>query len=105
MWLRITSRFPVGFVEKPLIVKHGGHKDQLSLKYKTMDYWRVKALLPFLQSLSITESERREVSRTLIEKCRILLKGYEKHKNLKNRKEIQSILSLAQSTCFKGLEA
>jgi len=30
MWLRITSKYPVLFVDKPLIVKRGGHEDQLS---------------------------------------------------------------------------
>ena len=97
LWLRVTSRFPVGFVQQPLIVKHGGHSDQLSQKYKAMDYWRIKALQPFLQDPFITEKERGEVQITLIKKCQILLKGYEKYKNLKNREETLNILSLAKS--------
>ena len=68
LWLRITSRFPIGFIRKPLIIKHGGHPDQLSQKYKAMDYWRVKALKPFLKNPFITEKEREEVRKTLIKK-------------------------------------
>ena len=98
LWLRVTSRFPVGFVEKPLIIKHGGHRDQLSRKYKAMDYWRVKALEPFLRSSLITEEERKIVRKVLIKKCQILLRGYEKHKNLQNRKEVKYILNLAKTT-------
>lgn len=98
LWLRITSRFPVGFVEKPLIVKHGGHGDQLSQKYKAMDYWRVKALKPFLQSSLITEEERKIVCKVLIRKCQILLKGYEKYKNLQNKEEVKYILNLTKNT-------
>ena len=97
LWLRITSRFSVGFVKKPLIIKHGGHPGQLSQKYKAMDYWRIKALKPFLTDSVITEEEREEVQQTLIKKCQILLKGYEKHKNLKNREEILNILSFAEN--------
>ena len=97
LWLRITSRFSVGFLQKPLIIKHGGHSGQLSQKYKAMDYWRIKALKPFLQSALITEEERAAVRKTLIQKCRILLRGYEKHKNFKNKEETLNILSLAES--------
>ena len=41
LWLRITCKYPVGFVTEPVIKKYGGHEDQLSHKYKAMDYWRV----------------------------------------------------------------
>ena len=98
LWLRITSRFPVGFVQKPLIIKHGGHSNQLSQKYKAMDYWRIKALKPFLQSPFITEQERGKVRKILIKKCQILLRGYEKHKNFKNKEETLHIFSLAKSS-------
>ena len=100
LWLRITSRFSVGFVQKPLIIKHGGHFDQLSQKYKAMDYWRIKALKPFLQNPFITEQEKEEVRKVLIKKCQILLRGYEKHKNFKNRKETLNILSLAKGSAL-----
>ncbi len=30
MWLRITSSYPVLFIDMPFIIKRGGHKDQLS---------------------------------------------------------------------------
>lgn len=98
LWLRITSRFSVGFLQKPLIIKHGGHLNQLSQKYKAMDYWRIKALKPFLQSALITEEERDAVRKILIQKCQILLRGYEKHKNFKNREETLHILSLAKNS-------
>lgn len=100
LWLRITSHFSVGFVQKPLIIKHGGHSNQLSQKHKAMDYWRIKALQPFLQSALITEEEREAVRKILIQKCHILLRGYEKHKNFKNREETLNILSLAENSNF-----
>ena len=30
MWLRVTARYPVGLLREPLLVKYGGHPDQLS---------------------------------------------------------------------------
>jgi len=33
LWLRICARMPVGFVETPLVRKHGGHRDQLSRRF------------------------------------------------------------------------
>lgn len=71
MWLRITSRFEVGLLNEPLVIKHGGHDDQLSMKFKAMDYWRVKALMPFLKSAVARES--------VVKRCEILLAGYEKY--------------------------
>ncbi len=91
LWLRITSRYEVGFVDKPLLIKHGGHEDQLSEKYFAMDYWRVKALYPYLKDENLSQEERQEVKTTLIAKCEILLKGYKKHNNLENQKEVESI--------------
>ena len=79
------------FLDEPLVFKHGGHGDQLSEKYFAMDYWRVKALYPFLKNSHLSLEERREVKRELIRKSKILLKGYEKHQNFKNQKEIQTL--------------
>ena len=90
-WLRLTSRYEVGFLDSTLVRKYGGHSDQLSKKYSAMDYWRVKALVPFLKDEKLSLLERDKVKQTLIEKTQILLTGYKKHKNFKNYAEIKSI--------------
>lgn len=91
LWLRLTSHYDVGFLDEPLLIKHGGHKDQLSKKYFAMDYWRVKALLPYLKQSHLSLEEKQEVQESLVKKIKILLKGYEKHKNFKHKKEIEGI--------------
>ena len=56
LWLRILTKYPIGFVEDECIIKYGGHEDQLSTKYKAMDHYRVKTfqkLLPKRESLSL----------------------------------------------------
>lgn len=49
LWLRITARYPVGFLPEPLTVKRGGHADQLSTKLDTMDRYRLDALEKILK--------------------------------------------------------
>ena len=49
LWLRITRHEPVLFVDEPLIVKHGGHADQLS-RSTGLDKFRIKALVKLLDS-------------------------------------------------------
>ena len=99
LWLRITSRYEVGFLDEPLLIKNGGHTDQLSKKYFGMDYWRVKALYPYLQDKNLSPEEIQEVKQVIINKAKILLKGYNKHKNFKNKKEIEKIYKQALLSC------
>ena len=97
MWLRVTSRYSVGFVEEALVVKHGGHKDQLSRRYPAMDYWRVKALKAYLNDRKLSVEEREKVKEIITKKGKILLKGYDKYQNFKNKKEVESILEMVSS--------
>ena len=41
LWLRFCAFLPVLYLDKPQIVKYGGHKDQLSHKYWGMDRFRI----------------------------------------------------------------
>ena len=76
LWLRITSRYPVRFLQEPLIVKYGGHEDQLSRAFWGMDRFRVRALLKALESAGLTPLQRTWTRREIARKCRILEKGF-----------------------------
>ncbi len=76
LWLRLTLRHPVHFIEEKLIVKTGGHSDQLSRKYWGMDQFRVHAMEKILREPGISMEQKSWVLETLIEKCRILSCGY-----------------------------
>lgn len=78
LWLRIAKRFPFHFIEEKLIIKRGGHEDQLSRKYWGMDRWRVHALEKLLQENALNEVQRDWVMATFIEKCGILANGFGK---------------------------
>lgn len=95
LWLRISARHQVGFIEQPVVIKYGGHEDQLSRRYRAMDFYRARALVQFLESLDITEVERQHVIQTLIKKCGILIQGYRKHHNLTDLATVQGWLARA----------
>ncbi len=78
LWLRITKKFEVGYVDQPLLVKYGGHSDQLSRKYKAIDRFRITALAKSLNSDCLPLEHRKKTLETLIEKIEIYLGGARK---------------------------
>ena len=92
LWLKITSKYEVGLVDEFLINKYGGHADQLSTKFFAMDLYRVRALANILGIRTLSEQKKSEVIRVIREKCKILLKGYEKHENYKDYDEVKSLI-------------
>jgi len=79
--LRIALRFPYHFLPSPLIVKRGGHPDQLSKKYWGMDRWRVQALEKAL-ALAEKEEDKELIIAEIKKKCRILADGFMKRGRL-----------------------
>ena len=78
LWLRIAVRYPFKFLREKLILKRGGHKDQLSRKYWGMDRWRVYALDKLLRGDDLNMQQREWVTKMLINKSSILIQGFEK---------------------------
>ncbi|MBT5028488.1 MAG: glycosyltransferase [Nitrospina sp.] len=78
LWLRIAKQYPFHFIEEKLVVKRGGHEDQLSRKYWGMDRWRVVALHKLLQENKMNTEQKEWVVAMLIEKCGILINGFSK---------------------------
>lgn len=78
MWLRITCRYPVLFVDKPLIIKHGGHPDQLSRRFEGMDRFRIKSLAKILSMGVLTTEQRTFTLAVLRKKCAIYAQGARK---------------------------
>ncbi len=87
LWLRLSYDQKVGFIQDFIINKYGGHEDQLSSKYHSMDYWRIRALKKVL-SFPLSEEQKRQVEFEIAKKSKILLKGYRKHQNLENFDEV-----------------
>ena len=83
LWLRIAIRYQIGLIPEKLIVKTGGHADQLSRKYWGMDRFRVRALEKVLGE-DLTIGQRKLVLEEIVKKLAILSKGREKHNGLPN---------------------
>lgn len=94
LWLRISAICDIGFLSEELIIKHGGHSDQLSRQFHSMDLWRVRALVKHLDSKSLSPQEVAALGSSLKNKCEILIKGFEKHRNFENMDEVRGYLLL-----------
>ena len=90
--IRLAHRFPIHLIDLPLIVKRGGHADQLSRQFWGMDRFRVYALEKALM-LDLNPEQERLVRRELMKKCQILIQGF--HKRNK-RQEERKYLMLVQ---------
>jgi len=75
--IRVAHRYPVYLIQRPLIIKRGGHPDQLSHKLWGMDRYRIKALEKVL-SLGLRPQQEMLVKQEIVKKCQILIKGLEK---------------------------
>ncbi len=53
LWLRISAQFPIFLIDQPLVVKRGGHPDQLSRTTPALDRFRIQALVKILNSGAI----------------------------------------------------
>jgi glycosyltransferase involved in cell wall biosynthesis len=84
-WLRISARFPIFFINKKLIIKRGGHSDQLSNQSWGNDRFRVIALEKLLSEPYINQDEREMILQEMKKKCQILYRGF-----LKRGKEIEA---------------
>jgi len=94
LWLKICSREPVLYVEEKLLVKYGGHDDQLSRKHWGMDRFRVTALSNLVLTGALNVDQQTASKKMLIEKCHILLNGAEKRGNDSLKMEMEEMLSL-----------
>ena len=78
LWLRVCSRWPVLFVPERLVVKHGGHEDQLSSRVWGLDRYRIQALEKVLGSAALGTEDRQAAIDMLVDKIDIYAAGARK---------------------------
>ncbi len=71
LWLWIGCRHPLGLIAEALVVKRGGHGDQLSGSLPGLDRWRIKALEKILTSGRLSEVQSVQALAALRMKCRV----------------------------------
>ncbi len=74
MWLRISCRYPVYLIDTPLIIKRGGHADQLS-RSSGLDRYRIQSLKKIIESDLLTDEQTMAALKVLKEKCAIYANG------------------------------
>jgi len=77
LWLRLSWRYEVGLVPEPLIIKRGGHADQLSRQWG-LDRHRIRALVKLLAEPDLPPLYAEAARRVLAAKCAIYAQGCEK---------------------------
>jgi glycosyltransferase involved in cell wall biosynthesis len=92
LWLRIAARHHIYLVDEPLIVKRGGHDDQLSRSRIGQDCYRIAALEKLLQSDLLSPHQRALTVNELVRKCSIYGNGCIKRGR---REEGESVLRIA----------
>jgi glycosyltransferase involved in cell wall biosynthesis len=78
LWLRLCAVYAVLYIEQPLIIKYGGHPDQLSRRYPAMDQFRIEALEKIIHGNTLSQADRHAAVRMLLEKIRIYTNGAQK---------------------------
>jgi len=71
LWLRITADYEILFIDKPLIVKYGGHNDQLSQSVEAIERFRIKALQSLLENSDLSKNNRIHAITMIIKKLNI----------------------------------
>jgi glycosyltransferase involved in cell wall biosynthesis len=90
LWLRICAKYSVLFIDEPLIVKYGGHKDQLSRKHWGMDRFRVKALEKMMSFGALNDEDEKATVNMILQKCGIIINGMKKRGNNDEAEKWQS---------------
>ena len=75
LWLRITSSERVGFVEKTLVIKRGGHADQLSKCVASLDRYPYKIARENFNKRTSNTPKKLAAKREAIRKINIYKKG------------------------------
>jgi len=77
MWLRIGCRYPVHLIDSPLVVKRGGHADQLS-SIPGLDRFRIASIEKLLRSGLLSCDQHRSAVEALKKKCAVYAGGCRK---------------------------
>jgi len=83
LWLRISLKYQIALLPEKLIVKTGGHSDQLSRQYWGMDRYRVVSMEKILKK-GLTPEQQEMVLKEIVRKLTVLETGRRKRRGLPN---------------------
>ena len=97
LWLRVSCRCPVYLINKPLIIKRGGHSDQLS-RQPALDKFRIQSIKKILDSQMLSVDQYNAGVKMLTQKCALYAAGCRKRGRTE---EAQYYLLLAETYALK----
>ena len=83
LWLRFASKYPVHFLDRPLIRKYGGHSDQLSKVDDGIESYRIRSLKKIMNSSILNKKQKTITKDVLVKKMYIYAKGLEKRNKIR----------------------
>jgi glycosyltransferase involved in cell wall biosynthesis len=104
LWLRITCRYPVHLIDQDLVIKTGGHDDQLSSSRKGMDRYRIMSLVKLIGEGSLDERQSQAVIQELKVKCKIYGQGCLRRTRLAEGSFYLQLPEMIQREYFNGLK-
>lgn len=81
LWLRYNLKFPFHFIEEQLVIKRGGHKNQLSQSVQIMDKYRLQSLRKIILNEKPETHVKKHFLKAIEKKAQILLTGARKRNN------------------------
>ena len=102
LWLRITNDCEVGYIDEPLVIKRGGHGDQLSEKYGQIEIFRIKALQKNLEAGIFHGENKNLASREMAIKCRIYGSGALKRGKVEEGEYYLRLAERREAGCREG---
>ncbi|MBM9578856.1 glycosyltransferase family 2 protein [Leptospira sp. 201903070] len=100
LWLRISSQNPVFLLNEELLIRYGGHEDQLSFQYPVMDRFRIYSILKLLSTHRLTLKQEEQAKAILFIKWNLLKQG-----RIKRNLWISELDSLWEETIRSGLSS
>ena len=77
LWLRVSCQYPVHLIKKPLVIKRGGHPDQLS-RQPGLDKYRIASIEKLLAGQKLSTRQYSAAVKVLKTKCAIYAAGCRK---------------------------
>jgi glycosyltransferase involved in cell wall biosynthesis len=91
LWLRITRDFQVGLIDELLLIRYGGHADQLSSTTPMLDKFRIQSMESILKDNKLSALQRKQVLHELCKKADIMANGFKKRGNDKEYEHYRHI--------------
>ncbi|WP_372682774.1 glycosyltransferase [Desulfosarcina sp.] len=96
LWLRIAWKHPIHLIDQPLIVKRGGHDDQLS-RMPELDKYRIQSIVRLIDSGVLSHDQRNVARAMLATKCTIYAQGCRKRGRLDEAQRYEQVAGRYES--------